>query len=82
MNLMNLQDVFDKQLKIEGHLKILKKGAEYIRRDFKISEVFRDEHIPSQLQSFYIMEDLVEEANDAVSWWRSLSTDQQLSYDR
>ncbi|HHL0956648.1 TPA: hypothetical protein ACQVH3_001338 [Serratia marcescens] len=79
---MNLQGGFEKQSKIEDHLNILKRGAEYIGKDFKISEIFSGEGILPQLPSFYAKAGLVEEAKDAIGWWRSLSTDQQLSYDR
>lgn len=78
---MNILDDFEKNAEVQGYLTVLKMGAMHLGADFKISEVFSGDKLPTQLPSFYKKKDMAEEAKEAITWWASLPPELQKKFD-
>lgn len=78
---MNILDDLEKNTEVQRYLTVLKMGAMHLGADFKISEVFSGDTLPTQLPSFYSKKDMAAEAKEAITWWASLSPEVQKKYD-
>lgn len=75
-------DEIEESQKIEHHLHVLKSGANYLDSSMKISKAFEEGTKWPQLPSFWQIRGLEDEADAAISWWRGLTSEEQLRFDR